>query len=116
MLDVNVEYNGQQQNLPLFVVKNGGPALFGRQWLDKIKLDWKSIKHIPVMEHTGSMQEQLDALKLAYKEVFQGGLGAIKRPKSKLHLKEGATPKFHKARQVPYSQRPTVEAELDKLE
>ena len=39
IVDVDVEYNGQQQKLPLFVVKNGGPALFGRQWLSKIKLD-----------------------------------------------------------------------------
>ena len=44
--DVDVEYNGQQQKVTLFVVKNGGPALFGRQWLSKIRLDWKSIKHI----------------------------------------------------------------------
>lgn len=65
MLDVNVEYNGQ--NLPLFVVKNGGSALFGRQWLGKIKLNWKSIKHITATKHTGSMQKQLDALKLEFK-------------------------------------------------
>ena len=30
MVDVDVEYNRQQQKLPLFVVKNGGPPLFGR--------------------------------------------------------------------------------------
>ena len=82
------------------------PALFGLQWLGKIKLDWTSIKHITVMKHTGSMQEQLDALKLEYKEVFEGGLGEIKGPKTKRHLKEGATPKFHKARRVPNSLRP----------
>ena len=29
MVDVDAEYNGQQQRFPLFVVKNGGPALFG---------------------------------------------------------------------------------------
>lgn len=90
--------------------------MFGRQWLNRIKLDWKSIKHMTATKHTGSMQEQLDALKLEFKEVFQAGLGAIQGPKAKLHLKEGATPKFHKARQVPYSLRPKVEAELEKLE
>ena len=39
IVDVDVEYNGQQSKLPVFVVKNGRPALFGRQWLSKIKLD-----------------------------------------------------------------------------
>ena len=35
IVDIDVEYNGQQHTFPLFVVKNGGPALFGRQWLSK---------------------------------------------------------------------------------
>ena len=33
ILDVDVEYNGKQQNLPLFVVMNGRPALFGARGL-----------------------------------------------------------------------------------
>jgi hypothetical protein len=44
MVDVDAEYNGQQQRFPLFVVMNGGPALFGRQWFYNIKLDWKFSK------------------------------------------------------------------------
>ena len=46
IVDVDVEYNGQQQTLPLFVVKYGGPALFGPKWRSKIKLD-KKIYKIP---------------------------------------------------------------------
>ena len=41
-----VEYEGQTAELPLIIVKDeGAPTLFGRDWLDQLKLDWPSIKH-----------------------------------------------------------------------
>ena len=40
----------------------------------------------------------------------------MKKFKAKLHLKSGATPKFVKARPVPFALRPKVEASLEKLE
>ena len=40
---VRVEYNNQVKDLTLHVVKTQGPALFGRDWLHKIQLDWKRI-------------------------------------------------------------------------
>jgi hypothetical protein len=30
------------------VVKRGGPALFGREWLKSIQLDWKMIKSLTI--------------------------------------------------------------------
>ena len=46
VLDVSgVKHNGQfAAKLPLCVVQNGGPPLFGRDWLSDIKLDWQQIK------------------------------------------------------------------------
>ncbi|KAK3774845.1 hypothetical protein RRG08_057493 [Elysia crispata] len=40
---IEVDHNGQQQRLPLLVVKGNGPPLMGRNWLEKIQLDWTSI-------------------------------------------------------------------------
>ena len=40
---VRVEYNNQVKDLTLYVVKTQGPALFGRDWLHQIQLDWKRI-------------------------------------------------------------------------
>lgn len=37
---VTVEYGTQKCELPLVIVKGDKPALFGRNWLEKIKLDW----------------------------------------------------------------------------
>ena len=44
IINVNVNYECQENNLDLFVVKNDSPSLFGRAWLKYIKLDWNSIK------------------------------------------------------------------------
>ena len=37
---VTVQYQGQSQELPIYVVKNEGPTLFGREWLESIHLDY----------------------------------------------------------------------------
>ena len=43
VLDVQVKYKEEMQKLSLYVVETKGPALFGRDWLEKITLDWKAI-------------------------------------------------------------------------
>ena len=40
----NVNFKGQEHNVSLQVVDTSGPALFGRDWLSKIHLDWGEIK------------------------------------------------------------------------
>ena len=40
---VVVEYNNQEYQLSLFVVKGGTSCLLGRDWLSVFKLDWHSI-------------------------------------------------------------------------
>ena len=40
---VSVCYGDQQVTLPLVVIKGNGPSLFGRNWLEKIKLNWPEI-------------------------------------------------------------------------
>ena len=39
-LTVTVQYGAQEYNFPLVIVKGDKPSLFGRNWLEKIKLDW----------------------------------------------------------------------------
>ena len=40
ILPVQVECNGQNRDLDLLVVPGSGPSLFGRNWLQHIKLYW----------------------------------------------------------------------------
>ena len=45
-LDVRVNYNNQVKDLTLYAVKTLGPALFWRDWLQPVQLDWKRIGSI----------------------------------------------------------------------
>lgn len=46
-----VKFKGQEKELTLQVVETPGPALFGRDWLSKIQLDWGEIKALNLAKH-----------------------------------------------------------------
>ncbi|MCG8032935.1 MAG: DDE-type integrase/transposase/recombinase [Candidatus Thiodiazotropha taylori] len=116
VLEVKVEYEGQTAMLNLYVVEKGGPALFGREWLQKIQLNWKDIKCLHQVSSNNQNSENLDKIFKRYSSVFQDGIGSVKGIKASLHLKPDVTPKLMKPRPVAYSLKPKIEAELDKLE
>ena len=115
-INVQVKYNGQCESLKLYVVQKGGTALFGREWLKKINLDWKNLKWINKISVSENTSENLDLLLKEYSNVFSDGIGCVAEIKAKLTLKENATSKFVKARHVPFSIKPQVERELSRLE
>ena len=113
----NVKFKGQGKELTLQVVETPGPALFGRDWLSKIQLDWGEIKALKLSKTPeGVMQHKVDQLLQKYESVFSEGVGTLKGHKADLKVKENCQPSFHKPRQVPYALRPKVEAELTRLE
>jgi len=69
------QYEDQVNELPLIVVKGNGPNLCGRNWLQKVKLNWKIIRYVSQAKQPGSIQEVLDK----YSEVFKDELGTPKR-------------------------------------
>jgi hypothetical protein len=103
------------QKLNLYVVETEGPALFGRDWLGKITLDWKAITTLATTP-PGNLSTRLQEILDKYSDVFEEYIGLLKTAKAKLNLKENSQPKFCKARQVPYALLPKVEAELTKLQ
>ena len=105
---VRVEHNNQVKDLTLYVVKTQGPALFGRDWLHQIQLDWERICAISKEQVTQDTQKKLERLIDDYSEVFKDEIG--------IALKEGSQPKFCKARPVPYAMKPKVKVELKRLE
>ena len=92
---------------PLLVVSGSGPSLFGRNWLERIKLDWGSIQKI---------ETTADQLLQEYAEVFRKELGTVQGVQARLEVKEGAVPRFHKPRSVPYAIRSAIEQDLERLE
>ena len=106
-LDVGVSYRSQIANLPLLVVKGAGPSLFGRNWLQQVRLDWHEIFSL--------QNTSLHTILQKHGAVFQDGLGTLKGFKAKILVEEGAQPRFCKARSVPYALREKVEKKLEDL-
>ena len=104
---VEVNYNGQNVTLPLQIVEGSGPALFGRNWLRTVKLDWGSIKKVTT---------DLESVISEHKELFKDELGTLKGVKAKLYIKPGSRPKFFKPRSVPHALKEGIESELTRLE
>ena len=105
---VEVQYEQQRVKLPLVIVDGNGPTLFGRQWLDSIKLNWKSINHV----WSKTLQSVLDC----HPEVFRSELGTLKGYKAKISVDPNARLHFCKARSVSYAMTGKVEKELKRLE
>ncbi|KAK7909596.1 hypothetical protein WMY93_014280 [Mugilogobius chulae] len=110
VVDVTVEHNNQKQVLPLHIVSGNRPALLGRKWLKKLKLNWQEVFMV-VDKETSPLNEILKR----YPKVFDGKLGSMKDITVKLAVKPDSTPKCLKARPVPYAIKPKVEAEIDRL-
>ena len=104
---VYVHCNNQTVELQLLVVKGKGPSLFGRNWLNAIKLNWGKINQVMSQVY----QKVIDK----YSEVFKNELGTLKGTKAKIHVDPQASPKFFKPRSVPFVLREKVESELDRL-
>ena len=110
-IDVKVCYGKQELYLPLIIVKGSGPALFGRNWLSKITLDWERIKFTSFDKGLSSVNELLKK----FPGVFDNKCGTMKGVTVKLAVKDGSKPIFYKPRGVPYALREGVTTEIDRL-
>jgi len=108
-IKVEVRYGHQRAELPLFVVRGEGPSLMGRDWLQSIRLDWNSICTI-------TSKTRAEEFMHKYPEVFKEGLGEMNTFSATLKMKQGSTPRFVKARPVPFALKEAIELELDRLE
>ena len=113
IISVHVNYEGQEHNLDLFVVKNDSPSLFGRALLKYSKLDRNSIKFLQTGKST---EENLHDMLKKYKSLFTAESRKVKGIKATLTLKENAQLKLCKVRPVPYALKERVEKELERLE
>ena len=106
---VRVTYQTREVHLPLVVAKGDKPVLLGRNWLDKLKLDWATIFKV-------SEVNAVDGLIAKYQDLFEKGYGHLKQFKASIQVREDAQPIFLKARPVPYALKEKVEQELQRLE
>ena len=107
----------------LVVVKGKGPPLLGRNWLAEVVLDWQTLTNnfVNKIETGQSSQSNVSSsdvqpLLIAFKELFQEGLGEMKGIQARVRLKPESTSKFFKPRSVPYALKERIEEDLKRLE
>ena len=106
-LTVRVEaLNVPAADLPLTVVAGKGPSLLGRDWLRELRIDWREVKRMDT-------SCEVDRLLQEYATVFSEDLGTYSGPPVRISLREQASPKFIKARPVPFAIREQVEKQID---
>jgi len=105
--NLHVRYDSQEHTLPLVVVAGSGPSLFGLNWLDKITLDWGSIK---------TVKTELDLLLQKHEAIFRKELGTVQGVQVHLEVDPTVQPRFHKPRSVPYAIKGAIEQDLERLE
>jgi len=109
-LQVTVQFGEQTQNLKLIVVSGKGPSLFGKDWLQKLRLDWQRIYF-----QTSPLTE-LSSLFTKYANLFKDELGTVSSHKATLQVHPKAIPKFHGAHPVPFAIKDATGAEQGRLE
>eukprot|EP00731_Ephydatia_muelleri_P011873 Em0006g767a len=111
--ELQVQYGGRRYELLLRVVKEDGPSLIGRDWLQQIKLDWSAMCHWISPSQSDQM---VKTLMRKYADVFKAELGTMKGIKAKLVLKAGVVPRFIRPRPIPFALKEAVEQEIRHLE
>ena len=43
VVDVTVVHSAQKKTLPLYIIQGNRPALLGRRWLEKLRLNWQVV-------------------------------------------------------------------------
>lgn len=120
IVELPVRYNDCDfGSLSLFVVNVEGPPLLGRTWFEKLGFSLCtqgcSEKSRECFYNNLDHNDILNKLKLKFPSVFSEKIGCFNKGLVSIELYEGATPKFFRARPLPFSMKPLVEVELDRL-
>ena len=109
---IDVNYEGQNQCLPLLVTPGDGVTLLGRNWMNRLQLNWKGL--LPITPKGDLVVHRLSEDEFG--ELFKEELGTWKDVQVSLVVKPNAIPKFCKARSLPFAMRDKVEKELERLQ
>ena len=106
---VEVTYEQQKASLPLVVIAGmQRPALFGRNWLAVIKVNWSALHKI--------QGDKLQHILAKHRALFQQGIGTIQGYKADVRLQPNTKPVFKKSRPVAYALQPALDKELQCLQ
>ncbi|XP_052747502.1 uncharacterized protein K02A2.6 isoform X1 [Bicyclus anynana] len=106
---LHVQYRNLKCNLNVIIAKGCGPNLLGRDWLNPLNIT------LNINCISSSDLVNIDKTISKYSEIFEDELGTFTGDPVTIHLKPNATPRFLKARPVPYAIKARVEQEIDRL-
>ena len=104
-MQVQVRYGDHIGKHKLFAVKGVGSPLIWCDWLQDIRLDWKSLGVAKIQ--SGNLN--LTKLLRDHKELFEEGQGTIEGFKARLAVQENAKPKFCCPRPVSFEVKEPIE-------
>ena len=107
---VTVCYEDHHESLSLLGAKGEGSNLFGRDWSDKIKLNWTEIKFF-----SRSPISSLDSVLTQHAKLFNEEIGQLKDVKITLYVRPNSQPKYYKPCAVLFVLKEGVQKELDRL-
>ena len=96
LVSVMVRYADMEEGLFVYVVHRAGPNLMGRDWISAFEVCLNA-----KVNHIEPPQEVKEILQ-SHAVVFTEELGCLKGQEVHLHVQENASPKFCKARPVPF--------------
>lgn len=114
-LDMKVAYKGAVVDCSLVVLNCPGPSLCGRDLIFQLSNAGSPVLNLTAEAGSPTSLPAVDDIVSEFQDVFSAELGCISGPPVHLQLKEGATPKFCKARSIPFALRDKVSQELDRL-
>ena len=83
-----VVHAGQEHTPPMIVAENEGkPTLLGRNWLDKLKLDWNEVFSLA---GAISANEELDRILEKHADLFREGYDGMKGLEAHIRVRENA--------------------------
>ncbi|XP_062708968.1 uncharacterized protein K02A2.6-like [Aedes albopictus] len=120
VVNAEVAFEGQSNQMRLFVVDAARRPLLGREWMRTLRLDWNEIMRGTVVDVNRislrtSMPGAVKGLLEEFASVFDESIGKIDKIHASLHLKSDSKPIFLKARSLPFSIRDVVEQEINSL-
>lgn len=104
-----IQYKDVTYTLDVYVVRNGGPPILGRDFLSTFQ-----IQMAPIM-YCAESQNAVEKLQLQYPKTFSDKLGLFNKFKVSLQLKQDVKPVFFKARPIAFALRNRLDKELDRL-
>lgn len=111
LADVTVDVDGKQLTLPVVVMNDANPMLFGLDWSRDFGMNFPK----PVYSIKPDMTTTLKQVLKQHSELFDEKLGKVSNYQVNIHVKSGTEPVHLPARPIKFGVRKNVERELDRL-